>query len=72
MYWAYKVANIFIMIFLFSSIILTFLPEGAESLKPSILPWIKIQATQTFLTSAKRGRQYFDRLDQNLIKPDLC
>ena len=38
-----------------------------ESLKPSVLPRIKIWASQTFLTLAYCGRQYFDQFEENLI-----
>ena len=42
------------------------------ALKPFILPRIQIQESQTFLTLAKRGRQYFDQLEAKSNQQDLC
>jgi hypothetical protein len=41
------------------------------SIKPFILPRIQIQESQTFLTLAWRGRQYFDQFEAKSKQRDI-
>ena len=44
----------------------------AESLKPSVLPRIKIRESETFLTLAYYRRHYFDQFEVKSNNQDLC